>query len=396
MIPYATFTWFGAALYPVLATLVLGLAGRLPRIWPLLATLVMLVVQYGGSTVSLGPGTGTGRGVAVREIWIVAGYAVVQCAIAAGFLRIRAGTSRRWPFYAALILSLLPLALAKLLPTLTPSSPVGFLGISYVTFRGLDVIFGIQDRLITSLPVGTFLAYLFFFPAVSAGPIDRYRRFAADWLHRRNRAEFLADLDAAVHHVFTGFLYKFILAALTKQYWLDPAAGVQGLASTVSYMYAYSVYLFFDFAGYSAFAVGFSYLFGIHTPENFNRPFLARNIRDFWNRWHITLSWWFRDHVYMRFVMAATKGRWFKDKYLASYLGFFLSFGLMGLWHGTEAHYIAYGLYHATLLTGHDLFSRWNKRRKLWGDGPLWQAAGVVVTFHVVCFGFLLFSGRLV
>ena len=135
-------------------------------------------------------------------------------------------------------------------------------------------------------------------------------------------------------------------------------------------MYGYSLYLFFDFAGYSAFAVGFSYLLGIHTPENFNRPFLARNIKDFWNRWHMSLSTWLRDHVYMRFLLAAVKGRWFTGKYTASYLGFFLTFGLMGLWHGIEPYYLLYGLYHGTLLVGHDLFTRWNKRRRVWGKGP--------------------------
>src|SRR5437870_10707770 len=102
---------------------------------------------------------------------------------------------------------------------------------------------------------------------------------------------------------------------------MDPAAERSGVMDIISYMYAYSLYLFFDFAGYSAFAIGFSYLFGIHTPENFNKPFLARNIRDFWNRWHMTLSFWLRDHVYMRFVMAATKGRWFKGRYAASHIG---------------------------------------------------------------------------
>jgi membrane protein involved in D-alanine export len=161
------------------------------------------------------------------------------------------------------------------------------------------------------------------------------------------------------------------------------------------HMYAYSFYLFFDFAGYSAFAIGLSYLFGIHRPENFNRPFPARNIRDFWNRWHISLSTWLRDHVYMRFVLAATQGRWFGNKHITSYLGFLLSFGLMGLWHGTAAHYLLYGLYHATLIIGHDIFIRWNKARKLWGDGPIWQTAGVAITFNMVCFGFLLFSGYL-
>src|SRR5262249_40191019 len=148
------------------------------------------------------------------------------------------------------------------------------------------------------------------------------------------------------------------------------------------YMYAYSFYLFFDFAGYSAFAIGLSHLLGVRTPENFRRPFLAANIRDFWNRWNIGLSTWFRDHVYMRFVMAATRGRWFRSKYVASSLGFLLGFGLMGLWHGTALHCLLYGVYHAALLVGHDLFVRANKQRRVWGDGPWWRAAGVLVTFH--------------
>ena len=138
-----------------------------------------------------------------------------------------------------------------------------------------------------------------------------------------------------------------------------------------------------------------SYLLGIHTPENFNRPFLARNIREFWERWHITLSSFLRDHVYMRFVLAGTKGKWFRSRYTASYLGFFLSMGLMGLWHGTEAHYIAYGLYHAALLVLQDMLSRWNRAHHLWGAGLGWRIAGTVLTFNLVCFGFLVFSGRL-
>jgi len=202
-------------------------------------------------------------------------------------------------------------------------------------------------------------------------------------------------LDTAVHRIFTGFLYKFILAELIRRYCMDPVGAETGLRATVSYMYAYSLYLFFDFAGYTAFAVGVGYLFGIHPPENFRRPFLARDIRDFWNHWHISLSSWFRDHVYMRFVMAATRQHWFGDRYVASYVGFFLSMGLMGAWHGFAPQYLLYGLYHAALLTGHDLFSRWNKQHKLWGSGPIWQAAGIALTAQAVCFGFLIFSGRL-
>jgi len=386
--PYANFLYFGMLLYPVIPTVILGLLGRISWRWILLVTLAVLFVQYSGTL-------RIARSVAIREIWVVVAYTLVEWLVARGFLWARGRTRRRWPYYVALGLGLLPLLLAKFLPLLAPGALFGFLGISYITFRTLDVIFGVQDRLIAELPLGQYCAYLLFFPAISAGPIDRYRRFAADWKRQRSRAEFLQDLDGCAQRFFTGLLYKFILAYLISTYWMDPAARRHGLPSAISYMYAYSLYLFFDFAGYSAFAIGLSYLFGVHTPENFNRPFLARDIRDFWNRWHISLSTWLRDHVYMRFVLAATKKRWFGNKHITSYLGFLLSMGLMGLWHGAEAHYLLYGLYHGTLMIGHDIFSRWNKRHRLWGEGPLWRAAGVAITFQLVCFGFLLFSGHL-
>ena len=388
MIPYADFLYFGVLLYVAVPTLLLGLAGRAAWRWTALATAAMLAVQYGGPT-RVAPG------VAMRELWLVAGYAVFQWGVARGFLALRARGASPATFHAALFLVVLPLAVAKLVTPLTPALSLGFLGLSYVTLRSLDVIICTQDRLITALPPLQFLVYLFFFPTVSAGPIDRYRRFAGDWARRRGRSEFLQDLDGAVQRLFRGFLYKFVLAALVREYWMDPVAARAGVAATVSYMYAYSAYLFFDFAGYTAFAIGVSYLFGIHTPENFDRPFLARNIREFWNRWNITLSAWLRDHVYMRFVMAATRGRWFRSRAVTSALGLCLAFGLMGLWHGTSANYLLYGLYHGALLSAHEAFTRWNARRRWWGDGPLWRAAAVLVTVQFVCFGFLLFSGRL-
>jgi membrane protein involved in D-alanine export len=389
MIPYADFGYWGLLLYPALPTILVGWWRRLRQGWILLATLGMLAVQYSAERV-------IGEYPAVREVWLVLGFALLQYLVASGLLLVRQRTTRgHWLFYVSIGLALTPLVSARLLPQIAPTYQIGFLGLSYVTFRSLDVLIGVQDRLIRGLSPAAYIAYVLFFPTISAGPIDRYRRFMADWLRSRTRAEFVQDLDGAVHRVFTGFLYKFILAELIRRYWLEPAAATHELLGTVSYMYAYSLYLFFDFAGYSAFAIGVGYLFGIHTPENFNRPFLARDIRDFWNRWHISLSWWFRDHVYMRFVMAATKGHWFAQRHVAGYLGFVLSMGLMGVWHGFEPQYVGYGLYHAVLLIGHDLFSRWNKQHRVWGQGFAWHAAGVILTVQAVCFGFLIFSGHL-
>ncbi len=371
----------------------------------LLATVAMLLVQFGTvahllpltlseGLQSTGSSPVSGGLTEMRLIWVVAACGLYLWCVAQGFLWMRTRTTWYWPFPAAVLLTLLPLVVARFLPVAIPHAQVGFLGISYVTFRSLDVIFGIRDRLIVSLAADQFWAFLFFFPTISSGPIDRYRRFSRDWHRPRAAGEFRKDLDGAIHRIFTGFLYKFILAASIKTYWIDQL-GDGGFMSTVSFMYGYSLYMFFDFAGYSAFAIGISYLLGIHTPENFNRPFLAGNIKDFWNRWHISLSTWLRDHVYMRFMLAAAKGHWFAGKYTASYLGFFLTFGLMGLWHGIEPHYLLYGLYHGTLLVGHDLFTRWNKRRQVWGHGPLWRTMGTLVTFHLVCLGFLLFSGKI-
>jgi membrane protein involved in D-alanine export len=388
MIPYTSFLYFGVSLYVLLPSLLIGWVKKLSRLWIVLATLVMLVVQY-----SI-PQKITAN-ISIPDIWLVVGYVVYEYLAAIIFLAIYRLSKNRPVFYLFLLIGLAPLLAAKFIPLFNIPYSLTFLGLSYVTFRSLDALIGIQDGLILSLPPIQYLTFVLFFPTISSGPIDRYNRFGEDWKKSRSGQEFMQDLDGAVHHIFTGFLYKFILAALIKTYWLDPVAQGTQFLHIVSYMYAYSLYLFFDFAGYSAFAVGFSYIFGIHTPENFNRPFLSRNLRDFWNRWHISLSAWFRDQIYSRFVLAALKGHWFKNKYLASYLGFLITFGLMGLWHGTAWYYLVYGLYHGVMLTVYDLLGRCNKRAKIWGEGFWWQAASIFITLNVVCFGLLIFSGRL-
>jgi len=381
--PFADFTFFGLLLYIAIPAILLGLFGRCNARFTIVAILAFIGLQF-SEYLAVRPG------LYLREIWIVLGYAAWQWALAAAFLRWKP----RGAFSGALILAILPLAVAKYLPQIAPGTAFGFFGISYVTFRALDVVFSIRDRVVKEVPPVTYFAFLFFFPTVSSGPIDRFRRFSQDWQRSRSRDEFLNDLDTAVQRLFRGFLYKFIIAALIEKYFVDRFS-TGGAAHIVGYMYAYTFYLFFDFAGYSAFAISISYLLGIHTPENFNKPFLAPNIRDFWNRWHISLSFWFRDHIYMRFLLAAAKGKWFKNKHTASYVGLFLTFGLMGLWHGTDWYYLLYGVYHATLLSGYDWFARWNKTRNYLTGGRGWEIVNILLTFHSIALGLLLFSGRL-
>ncbi|MCC7119533.1 MAG: D-alanyl-lipoteichoic acid biosynthesis protein DltB [Anaerolineales bacterium] len=388
MIPYASFLYFGISLYALIPAAALGFFKRFWKAWLILATALMLLVQYSDLNRE--------RGAAIPAIALVLGYAILQYLIALAFLKIRQRGVNRAALYVAVGLSILPLAVEKASALFQTESLYVFLGISYITFRSVDVLLGVQDKLIKEINPLQYLTYLLFFPTISSGPIDRYRRFAHDWGKERTREEVIEDLDGGVRRIFTGFLYKFIVAVLIKQYWLDPATAGVGFLSTLSYMYAYFLYLFFDFAGYSAFAVGFSYIFGIHTPENFNSPFLSRDIRDFWNRWHMSLSFWFRDHIYNRFTFSALKGKWFKNSQTASYLGFMLTMGLMGVWHGLALHYIVYGLYHGALLVATNWLDRKYKGNRLLNDpGFFWRALSMLITFHLVAFSLLIFSGRL-
>lgn len=389
MAPFADFLFFGVMLYILLPTIVLGLFGKANARWAFVATLLGLCVTFWDELV-VRPKSATHGPIVLPFLAILLAYAAYQLILTMCFFRWR---SRPF-FFVTVGLSILPLAASKFLP-LIPDTAFGFLGISYVTFRALDVIFSINDRVLTTFSPTQYLAFVFFFPTISSGPVDRYRRFVGDWNRLRGRHEFLDDLDAAIARIFQGFLYKFIIAALLEKYWVGRALKQTGFHGAANYMYAYTFYLFFDFAGYSAFAIGFSRLFGIKSPENFDKPFLSRNIRDFWNRWHISLSFWFRDHVYMRFLLAAGKGKWFKGKHTSSYVGLFVTFMLMGIWHGPERYYLLYGAYHATLLCGYDIFARWNKHAKRWPDGPAMRVLNIVLTFHAIAFGLLIFSGRL-
>ncbi|HEX7980390.1 MAG TPA: D-alanyl-lipoteichoic acid biosynthesis protein DltB [Gemmatimonadaceae bacterium] len=382
MIPFGDFLYFGLLLYLAVPVVICGVLGVPPRRFILPATLVMVVLQFGLVTDGGWPAS-------TRSIARVLGFVVLQFFVARAFVRMRRAGKRQPVFYTAVLLGLAPLALEKLAPG--SRGVVGFLGISYATFRALDVTFAIQDGLVKELSPSEYFSYLVFFPSISAGPIDRFRRFRKDYEAPRSRAQFLQDCDAAVERIFRGMLYAFVLAPLIEKYWLSPARDATSAVGTVAYMYGYSLHLFFDFAGYSAFAIGTGYVLGVHIPENFDRPFWAQNIADFWNRWHITLSTWLRDHIYGRFVMTAAKGKWFADPKVAGYLGSWLAFALMGLWHGLESRYVVYGLYHATLMVGYLMLSQ----RKGPGRRALPPMLARVVTFHCVCFGFLIFSGRL-
>ncbi|PEK02777.1 D-alanyl-lipoteichoic acid biosynthesis protein DltB [Bacillus wiedmannii] len=384
MTAYGSFYFFAIVGILLIPTIIAGLKGKMLRKYNAVLTLVMLVIIFSDKP---------------KQAIMLAAFIIWQYALIKGYLILRKQNNSTFMFCIAVILSILPLVLAKIAPFVPELKFVVFLGMSYVTFRAVQMVFEVRDNLIKELSFFNFWEFILFFPAISTGPIDRYRRFQKDIQKPPSAEEYQNLLYTGLNRIFQGFLYKFIIAYLIKQYFMDPAFAQQDtILSNMIYMYSYSLYLFFDFAGYSSFVIGVSYMMGIKIPENFNKPFISRNIKDFWNRWHMTLSFWFRDFIYMRFVFFATKKKLIKNRYTISYIGAFLNFFIMGIWHITGEHvyqYIIYGLYHATLFILFDIFERKNKKHKFWPNNKFTHVLAIVITFHVVCFGFLIFSGHL-
>ncbi|PEZ05863.1 D-alanyl-lipoteichoic acid biosynthesis protein DltB [Bacillus sp. AFS018417] len=392
MIPYASFYFFVIVGILLIPTIIAGLQGKMLRKYNAVVTLIMLAIIFSDKP---------------TQAVALAIFAIWQFVLIKGYLTLRQRDNKTSIFCTAVILSILPLILVKITPVVPALKSivffdipamklVVFLGISYVTFRAVQMIFEIRDGLIKEISLFKFWEFLLFFPAISTGPIDRYRRFQKDVENPPSADEYKVMLYTGINRIFQGFLYKFIIAYLIKNHFWDAAISKQAtFISFMTDMYSYSLYLFFDFAGYSAFVIGVSYMMGIKTPENFNKPFLSRNIKDFWNRWHMSLSFWFRDFIYMRFVFFATKKKLIKNRYTISYIGAFLNFGIMGIWHGLTWYYITYGLYHAILFIAFDIFERKNKKHKFWPNNKFTHALGIIITFHFVCLGLLLFSGNL-
>ncbi|MDD6880737.1 MAG: D-alanyl-lipoteichoic acid biosynthesis protein DltB [Firmicutes bacterium] len=301
---------------------------------------------------------------------------------------------KRALFWIFVILSILPLCIYKL-TAFFDISMLGFIGISYLTFKSAQVVIEIYDGLITEIKPLDYLYFLIFFPCLSSGPIDRSRRFEEDINKILPREEYLENLGTGIMYIFMGAVYKFCFAALLYQGFSFIDTYNQWW-STLVYMYAYGFYLFFDFAGYSKMAVGISYVFGVKTPENFDKPFISIDMKDFWNRWHITLSHWFRDFLFSRFIMASIRGKWFNDRLVGASIGFVINMLVMGIWHGIGWSYILYGLYHGILLAATEIYQKKSKFYKKYKKNRLYKAISWFITLNLVMFGFLIFSGKVI
>ena len=290
-------------------------------------------------------------------------------------------------------LSVVPLIINKVF-ALTNWHLLAFIGISYMSFKTIQIMIEISDGLIKErISIIDYIQFLLFFPTVSSGPIDRSRRFMVNIKERMPRDEYLELAGVGVYRVVLGLLYKVVLSTYSYHY-LVTLPNFGSLEYSVKYMYLYTLYLFFDFAGYSLMAVGSSNILGVQTPMNFNKPFLSIDIKDFWNRWHITLSTWLRDFVFSRVFMEATKKKRFKKRLNTAMYAYMVNMLLMGFWHGLTISYIVYGAYHGILMAGFEYYQKKSKFYKKNKNKVWYKVCSWFITINLVIFGLYIFSGE--
>lgn len=291
------------------------------------------------------------------------------------------------------ILSILPLVVNKVF-AITQLHLLSFIGISYMSFKTIQIMLEISDGLIKEkISVKDYLQFLLFFPTVSAGPIDRSRRFLKDINEVMPRKEYLELAGDGVYRIVLGLLYKVVLSTYVYQILLA-LSNTGTVVYSIKYMYLYTLYLFFDFAGYSLMAVGSSNILGIQTPMNFNKPFLSVDIKDFWTRWHITLSTWLRDFVFSRVLMQVIRKKWFKNRLHNAAYAYMVNMLVMGFWHGISVSYIAYGFYHGVLMSGFEIYQKKSTFYKKHKNKNWYKLISWFVTMNLVMVGFFIFSGE--
>jgi len=306
------------------------------------------------------------------------------------FIAQRIETKRLKPL---VFLSIFPLVINKVF-ALTSLHLLAFIGISYMSFKTIQIMLEISDGLIKEkVSVKDYLQFLLFFPTVSAGPIDRSRRFLKEINEVMPRKEYLELAGDGVYRIVLGLLYKVVLSTYVYQMILA-LSNTGTVVYSIKYMYLYTLYLFFDFAGYSLMAVGSSNILGIQTPMNFNKPFLSVDIKDFWTRWHITLSTWLRDFVFSRVLMQVIRKKWFKNRLHNATYAYMVNMLVMGFWHGLSVSYIVYGFYHGVLMAGFEVYQKKSNFYKKNKNKNWYKLLSWFVTMNLVMIGFFIFSGE--
>jgi D-alanyl-lipoteichoic acid acyltransferase DltB (MBOAT superfamily) len=243
--------------------------------------------------------------------------------------------------------------------------------LSYLGFRGIAYLASVYKRRLIGFSAG--LMQMLFFPMLFIGPISRVENFEEEY---HDDKEILRRLALGLSMLIGGVLCgKYVINDLAhttnlhwSSYWLAAIAN------------SFEFYL--TFAGYSHLIIGLGILVGFKLPENFNNPYLATSISDFWRRWHMSLSYWIRDYLYIP-LGGNRKG------IIRKCINLIIAMGLAGIWHGLALNYLLWGLFHGILLAGESVMAHFNVKVPFFGEV---KAAQVALTFTLVSFSWLLFK----
>jgi alginate O-acetyltransferase complex protein AlgI len=258
-------------------------------------------------------------------------------------------------------------------------------GISFFTFHGISYVTDVYrgDVRVCRNPLDMAL-YMSFFPQLVAGPIVRAAYFLPQLASPSAEP---IPLGPALVLILTGLFKKVVIASYLASGLVDPvfaAPTSYGGPDLLFAVYGYAVQIYCDFSAYSDIAIGLAALLGYRFPPNFNQPYRAERLREFWQRWHISLSTWLRDYLYKP-LGGNRRGR------LKAYRNLLITMLLGGIWHGAGWKFVAWGALHGGGLAVERMLQPWLGRR---AQSPLVRVVAIIVVFHFVCFAWIFFRAE--
>jgi alginate O-acetyltransferase complex protein AlgI len=273
-----------------------------------------------------------------------------------------------------------------------------WLGFSYVAFRLIHLLRDRQSGLLPDLTLREHITYVIFFPALTAGPIDRAERFVEDDRKLAEMGRFEANRwTEGLTRIAAGVFKKFALADTLALVALNSSSAEQATSQLGLWvlLYGYAFQLYLDFSGYSDIAIGLGILFGVKLPENFDRPYLKNSITAFWQSWHISLSNWVRFYVFSPLSRSLLRMKRRPSSRMIVFITQLATMITIGLWHGITLNFLIWGLWHGVGLFIHKVWSDQTRRYTMQlppTRARVWTVAGVLITFHYVVLGWIWFS----
>ena len=280
-----------------------------------------------------------------------------------------------------------------------PADMIRLIGVSYFSFRMIHFLVESYRKKIENLDLLVYIDYIIFFPGFISGPINRYNPFASQ-VCSPTVSRLAPDLRAGLERIVHGLFKKFVMAQILYPHILssepDRLSGM-GPLGAVAGLYAYALYFYFDFAGYTDLALGCARLIGVELPENFNNPFLKRNIRELWANWHMSLTSWLVDYIYWPIVRKFRGLDFFRrHPVFLSNLGMIITFVVCGMWHGEAPHFVLWGAYHGIGIAVLTVYQREKRKARSpflqkYFRSKLSTVLGTIMTFNFFAVGLSLF-----